>query len=71
MAYWRMQLHPDNASEAARHSVESLAAGYIGLDFATDVGDLKRMTKPQFEQLLPRQKPYLRLQKKWLKGIKF
>ena len=42
MAYWRMQLHPDNASEAVRHAVQSLAAGYIGLDFAEDVGDLNR-----------------------------
>ena len=29
-----MQLHPDAAPEAMRHAVESLAAGYIGLDFA-------------------------------------
>ena len=36
MAYWRMQLHPNNASEAVRHAVQSLAAGYIGLDFAED-----------------------------------
>ena len=40
MTYWRMQLHPSESGEAVRHTVESLAAGYIGLDFATDVGDL-------------------------------
>ena len=40
MTHWRMQLHPSESGEAVRHCVESLAAGYIGLDFATDVGDL-------------------------------
>lgn len=40
-----MQLHPSEPDEAVGHCVESLAAGYIGLDFATDVGDL--MTTPQ------------------------
>ena len=55
MAYWRMQLHPDDASEAIGHAVRSLAAGYIGLDFATDVGDLNRTT---WEQLPQKQKPY-------------
>ncbi len=42
MTYWRMRLHPDKPGEALKHSVESLAAGYIGLDFAADVGDLKK-----------------------------
>lgn len=40
MANWRMQLHPNAAPEAMRHAVESLAAGYIGLDFGSDIGDL-------------------------------
>jgi hypothetical protein len=40
MTYWRMQLHPAEPGEAVAHCVASLAAGYIGLDFATDVGDL-------------------------------
>lgn len=40
MAYWRMQLHPNDAGEAMRHAVQSLAAGYIGLDFSDEVGDL-------------------------------
>ncbi len=38
-----------------RHAVESLAAGYIGLDFAEDVGDLNRVTRDQLTQ----GKPYL------------
>jgi hypothetical protein len=45
MTYWRMQLHPADPREALKHSVESLAAGYIGLDFATDVGDLMATTQ--------------------------
>lgn len=40
MAYWRMQLHPSESEGAVRHTVESLAAGYIGLDFSIDVPDL-------------------------------
>jgi hypothetical protein len=45
MTYWRMQLHPAEPGEALKHCVESLAAGYIGLDFATDVGDLMATTQ--------------------------
>lgn len=55
MTNWRMQLHPDAAPEAMRHAVESLAARYIGLDFAEDVGDLNRVSREQ----LTHQKPYL------------
>lgn len=40
MHYWRMQLHPDGAKSSAFYSQQSLAAGLIGLDFATEVGDL-------------------------------
>ena len=40
MTYWRMQLHPDDSSGAIRRTVESLSAGYVGLDFAADVADL-------------------------------
>lgn len=50
MAYWRMQLHPDAAEEAVRHAVESLAAGYVGLDFATEVGDLQEATQSQLPE---------------------
>ena len=45
MPYWRMQLHPSESGGAIRHTVESLSAGYIGLDFANDVPDL--LTVPQ------------------------
>lgn len=44
MTYWRMQLHPARPGQAIKYCAESLAAGYIGLDFE-DVGDL--MTKSQ------------------------
>jgi len=47
MAYWRMQLHPAEPDVAVQHTVTSLAAGYIGLDFGTDVGDLSQLQKEQ------------------------
>jgi len=50
-----MQLHPDEHGEALKHCVESLAAGYIGLDFAADVGDLMATTQVT---LPPNQKDY-------------
>ena len=37
-----MQLHPNFAGGSARHSAESLSAGFVGLDFKWDVGDLLR-----------------------------
>lgn len=40
MAYWRMQLHPDDSTRAILHSTRSLGRGYIGLDFAEPPGDL-------------------------------
>ncbi|MGH7183227.1 MAG: hypothetical protein ACREJN_14790 [Nitrospiraceae bacterium] len=40
MTYWRMQLHPGESEGAVKHTVESLSAGYIGLDFSADVADL-------------------------------
>jgi hypothetical protein len=45
LMYWRMQLHPNDAEEAIEHTVKCLTAGYIGLDFETDVPDL--LTIPQ------------------------
>src|SRR2546422_8310978 len=30
MTYWRMQLHPNDSSQAMRYAVESLASGFIG-----------------------------------------
>lgn len=45
MNYWRMQLHPDEARWAMEYASQSIAAGFIGLDFALTedgnvVGDL-------------------------------
>ena len=45
MPYWRMQLHPDEPGEALKYSVDSLAAGFIGLDFAAEIGDLTQTTQ--------------------------
>lgn len=47
MNYWRMQLHPSKSAEAMRYAVESLAAGYIGLDFGRGegIGDLGLLAK--------------------------
>jgi hypothetical protein len=47
VAYWRMQVHPNDPSLALAHSIESLAAGFIGLDFATEVGDLMQAEQSQ------------------------
>jgi hypothetical protein len=44
MTYWRMQLHPSSPGHSAQHAAESLAAGYIGLDFAEDLGDMMRLS---------------------------
>lgn len=49
MTYWRMQLHPNESEGAVRHTVVSLSAGYIGLDFSTDVADLLTVA----QELLP------------------
>ena len=40
MKYWRMQLHPDDGKNSAFYSNQSIAADFIGLDFATEAGDL-------------------------------
>ena len=45
MAYWRMQLHPADSEHAIKHTVESLAAGYIGLDFLRNIGDLMKIPR--------------------------
>jgi hypothetical protein len=42
-----MQLHPSDPSLAAQYAYQSLAAGFIGLDFGTDVGDLMRTQQSQ------------------------
>jgi len=40
MQYWRMQLHPGDSARATEHACRSLCAGFIGLDFVTEAGDL-------------------------------
>lgn len=45
MTYWRMQLHPSDSEHATKHTIESLAAGYVGLDFYRDVGDLMKISQ--------------------------
>jgi hypothetical protein len=49
--YWRMQLHPSSPQQASFYAMQSLAAGFIGLDFERDTGDLFRTT----QQALPQQ----------------
>jgi hypothetical protein len=55
MAYWRMQMHPEQPGESIKHCIHSFAAGYIGLDFAAEVGDLISTTK---DRLPTNQKDY-------------
>lgn len=38
-----MQLHPADSKHAIKHTIESLAACYIGLDFDRDIGDLTKI----------------------------
>jgi hypothetical protein len=45
-----MQLHPGESGGAIRHTVESLAAGYIGLDFAADIPDLMTIRQDALPQ---------------------
>lgn len=50
MNFWRMQLHPSESEGAIKHTVESLSAGYIGLDFAFDVPDLMTVTQSELPE---------------------
>lgn len=50
MTYWRMQLHPSESEGAIKHTVESLSAGYIGLDFAVDIPDLKTVAQSKLPE---------------------
>ena len=67
MNYWRMQLHPNEAESAAYYASESLSAGFIGLDFATDVGDL---LADEDQSILDTQKDYVAFAKEMAKGDK-
>jgi hypothetical protein len=50
-----MQLHPSEPGGSVRHTVKSLSAGYIGLDFAEDFRD---MTTVEKEDLPANQRNY-------------
>ena len=56
MAYWRMQLHPDDSGNSTYHSAESLASGFIGLGFKGVVGDLEFES---IENIQPQQRDYV------------
>ncbi len=56
MNYWRMQLHPDDSSNSAFYSNQSITAGFIGLDFATEAGDLLAASQ---KDILSSQKDYM------------
>lgn len=44
MNYFRMQLHPDDSGQASKHASESISAGFVGLGFDEDPGDLTKVT---------------------------
>jgi len=67
MNYWRMQLHPNEAESAAYYTSQSIAAGFIGLDFATEVGDL---LAEEHQNILDTQKDYLAFAKEMQPGDK-
>lgn len=50
MTHWRMQLHPGRSRLSATHAHESLAAGFIGLDFRGNPGDLMRVKKAKLPE---------------------
>src|SRR5688572_14876029 len=51
MAFWRMQLHPGGSKEAMKHAVESLSAGYIGLDFGDRIPDMLTVTQEALPEI--------------------
>ena len=67
MKYWRMQLHPDDGKSSSYYTNQSIAAGFIGLDFAGEVGDL---LSEDFSEILPSQKDYLNFAKNMEVGDK-
>ena len=67
MDYWRMQLHPDEAGKSVYLSAQSLSAGFIGLDFKNEVGDLNHAEPDEIE---PEHRDYMDFCKKMNKGDK-
>lgn len=62
-----MQLHPDDSKNSGFYSNQSIAAGFIGLDFSTEVGDL--LAEPQ-KNILSSQKDYMSFAKEMQVGDK-
>lgn len=54
MNYWRMQLHPDQPSNAAGFTAQCLIAGFVGLDHDSDIGDMRHAQN----RLPPSQRDY-------------
>lgn len=50
MTFWRMQLHPAESGKAMAHAVQSVSAGFIGLDFYEDPGDLTKVRQDAIPQ---------------------
>jgi hypothetical protein len=65
--YWRMQLHPARPRESIRYCVTSLAAGFIGLDFAGGDQDLRQINK---KNLPEGQRDFMDFAKRMNKGDK-
>ncbi len=51
-----MQLHPDDSKNSGFYSNQSIATGFIGLDFATEAGDLLAESQ---KNILSSQKDYM------------
>lgn len=62
-----MQLHPNDADNSAFYANQSVAAGFIGLDFATEVGDL---LSDEQKNILAAQKDYVHFANNMEKGDK-
>jgi len=60
-----MQLHPASPKESAAYCTESLAAGFIGLDFGKDVGDMRRAVPADLPE---GQRDYMDFAKRMKKG---
>ena len=45
-----MQLHPADSQRSIKHCLDSLAAGFMGLDFEKDPGDLRVADKKSVKQ---------------------
>jgi hypothetical protein len=50
MTYWRMQLFPGHSKNPIKDAVESISAGYIGLDFGNRVPDLLTETQEKLPE---------------------